>query len=61
MFGSDTGIRTRVLAVRGLRPGPLDDIAVKKVYRASLIAATRLVYWPILVNASSASVVSLML
>jgi hypothetical protein len=26
-FGSDTGIRTRVSAVRGRRPGPLDDIA----------------------------------
>jgi hypothetical protein len=25
--GSDTGIRTRVSAVRGRRPGPLDDIA----------------------------------
>jgi hypothetical protein len=25
--GSDTGIRTRVSAVRGQRPGPLDDIA----------------------------------
>ena len=27
MVGSDTGIRTRVSAVRGRRPGPLDDIA----------------------------------
>ena len=27
-FGSDTGIRTRVSAVRGRRPGPLDDIAI---------------------------------
>ena len=27
LFGSDTGIRTRVSAVRGRRPGPLDDIA----------------------------------
>jgi hypothetical protein len=26
-FGSDTGIRTRVSAVRGRRPRPLDDIA----------------------------------
>ena len=26
-LGSDTGIRTRVSAVRGRRPGPLDDIA----------------------------------
>jgi hypothetical protein len=25
--GSDTGIRTRVSAVRGRRPRPLDDIA----------------------------------
>ena len=29
-FGSDTGIRTRVSAVRGRRPGPLDDIAKPK-------------------------------
>ncbi len=28
MVGSDTGIRTRVSAVRGRRPGPLDDIAI---------------------------------
>ena len=27
LTGSDTGIRTRVSAVRGRRPGPLDDIA----------------------------------
>jgi|HubBroStandDraft_6_1064221.scaffolds.fasta_scaffold02063_9 hypothetical protein len=26
-IGSDTGIRTRVSAVRGRRPRPLDDIA----------------------------------
>ena len=30
-FGSDTGIRTRVSAVRGRRPRPLDDIARIKI------------------------------
>jgi hypothetical protein len=33
LVGSDTGIRTRVSAVRGRRPGPLDDIANERKTR----------------------------
>src|SRR5215471_3081148 len=35
--GSDTGIRTRVSAVRGRRPGPLDDIALENRGRSGRV------------------------
>src|SRR5262249_14992683 len=35
--GSDTGIRTRVSAVRGRRPGPLDDIALESRSRSCCV------------------------
>ena len=30
-FGSGTGIRTRVSSLRGMRPSPLDDVAIREV------------------------------
>src|SRR6516225_11659173 len=41
--GSDTGIRTRVSAVRGRRPGPLDDIANS---RTGVHSARQLLIFP---------------
>ena len=45
-FGSDTGIRTRVSAVRGRRPRPLDDIAKERGHSSKDAPDPQLIIFP---------------